>query len=126
MEGGLYGGGTWPLVALSLVCSDVPVVTGGVLHGCGALAVELIGRFVDGRGPRFQGASIGCIAIGNVDVKCTGHRSTAPLHSRAATSDHQHGIADPHFAVQAALRAGPAAEQFLGSERLPHEVNQPI
>ena len=44
----------------------------------------------------------------------------------AAAAHHQHGIADLHFGVQSALRAGTAAECFLRAERLGHEMNQAI
>ena len=36
------------------------------------------------------------------------------------------GSWEPDFAVQAAFRAGPAAEEFLGIERLLHEIKQRV
>src|SRR5271165_479713 len=63
---GLQRGRTFPPVVGSFVGRDVPEVAGWVFDVRATLSIFLIGRLGHGTGSGFQGASVRCIAIGNV------------------------------------------------------------
>src|SRR5438128_1862108 len=101
----------------------IPLVAEWVFHPGVSGAVGLVGRFPCRSGASFERTLIHRVCIFHIDMERGGPGFPTPGKSGAATTDHQHGIANSDFAMDAA--SGPnGAKSLLGSERLLREVDQ--
>src|SRR5205807_343345 len=92
-------------VALSLMRCDVPEVSSRIFHTSRALAIFLVAQLVNQSRSRRQRFLAHRIRAFHVDVQCVGIRSRSELAPRNASADHQHGITNPHLAVQTSRRS---------------------
>src|SRR5581483_9512682 len=98
-----------------LVSCDPPQVSGSIFDTCFAVTVGLIDWLFDRGGSGFEGAAVGCVGVFDIDVQRSRNRIATPGVLRAASADHQHGIAHADFRVDATCRSS-RPECFLTSE----------
>ena len=109
-------------VAGALAGRDVPEVAGGILHCAGALAIILIDRFVDQSSASSHGLSNGRVRVLYIHVQSARLQRSRKFLSGDAPADHNDGVSNLYFAVDARRHHEPA--QLFGSEARDGEVEQ--